>query len=101
MYTFLLGLGAGASLCLGVMNFHVVRANDGLHLVQKHHAKLAQSYVDVRQFSALDWTDNADLTTALIADSKEYMTTQVLMKSPSVAETHRLGDRSTPQPPLR
>ena len=78
------------------MNFHIVRANDGLHLVQKHHAKLTQSYVDVRQFSALDWSDNADLSAALIAENKEYMTTQVLMKSPSVVETHRLVDRSPP-----
>jgi hypothetical protein len=97
IYTFALGLGVGALVCLGVMNFHIVRAKDGLHLVQKHHAKLAQSYVDVRQFSALDWADNADLTAALIADSKEYMTTQALMKSPRVAETRRLGDRSDPQ----
>jgi len=101
IYSFVFGLGVGALVCLGVMNFHIVRANDGFHLVQKHHAKLAQSYVDVRQFSALDWADNADLTAALVSDSKEYMTTQVLMKSPHVVETHRLGDRSPAPQQLR
>ena len=82
LYTFFFGIGVGASVCLGVMNFHVVRARDGLYLVQKHHAKLSQTYVDTREYNARDWAENADLAAALTADNKEYLMTQELVKSP-------------------
>ena len=80
--TFVLGIGVGASVCLGVMNFHVLRARDGFYLVQKRHAKLTQTYVDTRQFNARDWAENADLTAALAADNKAYLITQELVKTP-------------------
>ena len=38
--TFLVGFGAGAVACIGVMSFQLVRAGDGFQLVQKHHARL-------------------------------------------------------------
>ncbi|MDP9098237.1 MAG: hypothetical protein M3N48_04495 [Verrucomicrobiota bacterium] len=82
LYTFVLGIGVGASVCLGVMNFHILRARDGFYLVQKHHAKLAQTYVDTRQFNARDWAENVDLTASLAADNKEYLMTQELVKTP-------------------
>jgi len=82
LYTFVLGIGVGASMCLGVMNFHIVRARDGFYLVQKHHAKLTQTYVDTRQFNARDWAENVDLTAAVTADDKEYLMTQELVKTP-------------------
>ena len=82
LYAFALGIGVGASVCLGVMNFHIVRARDGFYLVQKHHAKLTQTYVDTREFDARDWAENADLAAALTADNKGYLMTQALVKTP-------------------
>lgn len=48
IYGFVFGIGLGALACLGAMNYHVVRAQDGFHLVQKQHARLGQAYVDTR-----------------------------------------------------
>ncbi len=72
-YPFALGIGVGVSLCLGLMNFHIVRARDGFHLVQKQHAKLGQVYVDATDFSENDWIDHSALSAAMTADDKEYL----------------------------
>jgi hypothetical protein len=92
MYTFVLGAGVGAALCLGAMNFHVVRAQDGWHLVQKHHARLGQVYVDTRQFGASDWINNTDLAAALTADNKAYVM-QSAVTSPLQNGLNRLAGR--------
>jgi len=55
------------------MNFHVVRARDGFHLVQKQHARLGEVYVDATQFSESDWLDHSELAVAMKADNKEYL----------------------------
>lgn len=71
--TFCLGIGVGVFLCLGFMNFHVVRARDGFHLVQKRHAMLGQVYVDATLFTDIDWTNHSELAAAMTADNKEYL----------------------------
>lgn len=71
MYGFVFGIGLGALACLGAMNFHVVRAQDGFHLVQKQHARLGQAYVDTRQFNATDWTEYPELVASLRADNEQ------------------------------
>ncbi len=68
-YIFIFGIGLGVLGCLATMNFHVVRAQDGFHLVQKQHARLGQAYVDTRQFSDTDWTQNPELVASIRADS--------------------------------
>jgi hypothetical protein len=73
LFPFALGVGVGVTLCLGLMNFHVVRARDGFHLVQKQHAMLGQVYVDATQFSEKDWNDHCELAAAMKADNKEYL----------------------------
>ena len=92
-YTFVVGAVAGATLCLGLMNFHIVRAQDGWHLVQKHHARIGQVYVDTRQFGASDWINNADLATALTADNKAYVM-QSAVTSPLQNGLDRLAGRA-------
>ena len=72
-YPFALGIGVGMSLCFGLMNFHVVRARDGFHLVQKRHGTLGQVYVDARLFSETDWTNHSELAAAMTAANKEYL----------------------------
>jgi hypothetical protein len=68
--TFLFGVVVGAGLLYGALHYHVVRASDGLHLVPKLNAKLAGTYVDIRNYTLADWTRNPDLAAALI-DSGE------------------------------
>ncbi len=71
--TFIAGFSTGALVCLGVMSFQIVRAADGFHLVQKHHARLGQVYVDTREYGPADWADDPDLAAGLQAANKEYV----------------------------
>lgn len=64
--TFVFGMIAGAGLLFGALNYHLVRADDGLHLVPKLNAKLSGTYVDIRGFTFADWAKNPDLAAALI-----------------------------------
>jgi hypothetical protein len=63
--TFLAGVAAGALLLYAVLNFHVIHARDGLHLVAKTDARLAGTYVDIREFGPRQWLDNPDVLLAL------------------------------------
>jgi hypothetical protein len=69
--TFMLGVAAGVMLCWGATNYHVVRAADGFHLVEKQRARLAEAYVDVRAFGVSDWANHPDLASALVAANKQ------------------------------
>jgi len=71
MYGVIFGIGIGSLACLGAMNYHVVRAQDGFHLVQKQQARLGQAYVDTRQFNATDWTEHPELVASLRADNEQ------------------------------
>lgn len=71
--TFFAGFGVGALVCLGVMSFQIVRAPDGFHILQKHHARLGQVYVDTREYGPADWSDDTDLAEGLKAANKEYV----------------------------
>lgn len=68
--SFLLGVAVGAALIFGALNYHLVRANDGLHLVRKVDARLSGTYVDVRPYTIADWARNPELAAALIDAGK-------------------------------
>lgn len=70
-YVFLFGISFGVLVCMGAMNYHVVRAQDGFHLVQKNQARLGQAYVDTRSFDAAQWGQNPELVAALRADNEQ------------------------------
>src|SRR5262245_16994224 len=63
--SFLLGLVAGAMLIYAVMSFHVVRARDGFHVVNKQPPRMGETYVDIRSFGMSDWAGRPQLTSAL------------------------------------
>ena len=71
--TFLFGMITGAILLFGALKYHVVRADDGLHLAPKLDAKLAATYVDVRNFTVADWAQHPDLAAALINDDQREL----------------------------
>ena len=73
LLSFLLGVAAGAMLCYGATNYHLVRAQDGFHLVHKSRARLAEAYIDVREFGVGDWANHAELASALVAENKQYV----------------------------
>ncbi len=71
--TFFCGMIAGAALLFGALKYHVIRANDGLHLVPKLDAKLGATYVDIRNFTVADWASHPDLAAAMINDDQREL----------------------------
>jgi hypothetical protein len=65
--TFLCGVLVGGLLLYGLLSFHLVRADDGLHLVRKVDAQLASTYVDIRDFGPADWIEHPEVFNALAA----------------------------------
>ena len=68
--TFIFGMIAGAALRLGAQRYHVIRADDGLHLVPKLHSTLSGTYADIRNFTVADWTEHPDLAAAMLDDDR-------------------------------
>jgi hypothetical protein len=64
--TFLLGAVVGAAAIYTALNYHVVRAPDGMHLVPKIDSTLAESYVDIRQFGPREWAQHTSVAAALM-----------------------------------
>lgn len=64
--TFIFGMAVGAGLLYGAMSYHVVHADDGLHLVPKLNAELQSTYVDIREFTPADWSQHPQLASALL-----------------------------------
>ena len=67
---FVFGFIAGGVVVLGSLKYHVVKADDGLHLVPKMSVTLSETYVDVRHFDARDWSAHPSLTAALVRAGK-------------------------------
>lgn len=59
--TFFAGLLVGAALMFGGLKYHIVRAEDGFHMVPKTTASLGSIYADVRLYTVDDWKENQDL----------------------------------------
>ena len=66
IWTFIAGILAGGVLIYVAMNFHLIRAKDGLHLVPKVSAQLPGTYADIREYKVADWAENAEIASALI-----------------------------------
>src|SRR4051794_28009123 len=64
--TFIFGMVVGGLLIYLALNYHLIRAKDGLHLVPKVSATLADTYVDVRSFRPGDFVNLRDVVTALL-----------------------------------
>ena len=71
--SFLLGMVAGAGLLQGATTYHVVRADDGFHLVAKQPARLSETYVDIRAFTMTDWAGHPQLASALVQANQQQL----------------------------
>jgi hypothetical protein len=69
----LVGMAAGATLLYVAMNYHVMRADDGIHLVAKQSPRLSETLIDIRAFSMSDWAGHPQLAAALVQADKEYL----------------------------
>ena len=71
--SFLTGVAFGALLLYAAMNFHVIRASDGFHLVPKQPARFSETFVDTRSFGLADWAGHPQLATALVQANKQHL----------------------------
>jgi hypothetical protein len=70
---FLAGVLVGAAAVFTTIKYHVVRAEDGFHLVPKLTANFSEAFVDVRNFGIADWDDHRSLAAALVQAEKGYL----------------------------
>lgn len=71
--SFFLGAVIGGVLVFGVVRFHLVRANEGFHLVPRLDSGLSDVYVDIRLFSLTDWSNHRTLAAAIIRANKDHL----------------------------
>jgi hypothetical protein len=63
--TFIFGMAVGGLLVYVALNYHLIHANDGVHMIPKVNATLAGAYVDIRQFGPGDWTERPEIAMAI------------------------------------
>jgi hypothetical protein len=66
-------MAAGAGLLYTAMNFHVMHAGDGFHLVAKQSPRMSEIFIDVREFSMADWASHPQLAADLVQANKQYL----------------------------
>ena len=70
---FLAGIALGAAVMFVSLKYHVVRAEDGMHMVPKLSSKFSDIYVDIRSFGISDWDDHKSLAVAIVQADKSYL----------------------------
>jgi len=70
---FLCGMAIGAAATFISLKYHIVRADDGLHLVPKATAEFGGTYVDIRNFTLQDWDQHRGLALALVQADKSHL----------------------------
>ena len=70
---FFAGILLGAAGMYVSQNYHVVRAEDGMHMVPKMASNFGDVYVDIRSFEISDWDDHKSLAVAIVQADKSYL----------------------------
>ncbi len=71
--TFIGGVIVGGLLIYSVLHYHIIQARDGLHLVPKVNAQLANTFVDIREFGVRDWMAHPEIIQALSAAHQDQL----------------------------
>lgn len=71
--TFVLGAAVGGAAVYGSLQYHVVRADDGLHFIRKTNVTFSGVYVDIREFGPQDWLEHPDLAEAVMRSGKREL----------------------------
>jgi hypothetical protein len=67
---FIIGVLLGAGAMFVSLRYHVVRADDGLHLVPRASSELGMPYVDIREFGVADWNEHRELALDIVRADK-------------------------------
>jgi hypothetical protein len=76
LFTFILGMAVGAGGMFVSHTYHIVRAEDGFHVVRKLTPQFADAYVDIRNFDMRSWDAHRPLAIALVKANKPQLVTQ-------------------------
>ena len=66
VFTFFTGVLTGGALIYFTMNYHLIRSEEGLHLIPKASAQFSSTYADIRDYKVADWAQHADIAAALV-----------------------------------
>ena len=78
------------------LKYHVVRADDGIHLIPKLQSDFSQTYVDVREFSPSDWNEHRELAVALVRADKGHLLSDSALGTVRTAVDNVLNNLSGP-----
>jgi hypothetical protein len=67
---FFAGVLVGAVGVYTSLHYHVVRTDEGVHLVPKVASTFSETYVDVRDYSVSDWSKHKTLLAAVVKAKK-------------------------------
>ena len=69
--SFLCGVALGGGVVFGSLSYHVLRTNDGVQVVPKLSPDFHEAYVDVRQFTPMDWARHKSVVAAIVRAKRE------------------------------
>jgi hypothetical protein len=67
---FLFGALVGGGAVFASLSFHFVQTKDGIQSIPKLTPTFAETYVDVRPFTPVDWQQRKNLTAAVLRANK-------------------------------
>ena len=70
---FLTGLVVGGILVFGAQKYHVLRSDDGIHLIPKMAANFSDIFIDIRAFSPNDWGNHPGVAAAVVRAGKSHL----------------------------
>ena len=69
--SFLGGAALGGSLVFGSLSYHFLRTEEGVQVVPKLSATFHETYIDVRNFGADDWSRHKTIVAAIVRAKKD------------------------------
>jgi hypothetical protein len=73
LFFMFVGFIIGAGAIFGAFNYHLLKTSTGLQLCPKRSASLSETYVDIRKFTAVDWTNHPTLSADIVAAEKQHL----------------------------
>ncbi len=71
--SFITGIVVGGAAVFGGLKYHVLRTDSGVEVVPKLSATFSETYLDVRQFDASDWTEHRQVAAAVVRAGKQHL----------------------------
>ena len=67
----LFGVVVGGLLMFGALQYHVLRTAEGFSYVPKRNVTLKDTYLDVREWTPLDWSNHPDLIISMMQNGRK------------------------------